>query len=192
MEGQHKFDYARISEMRSRYVPDAAVLSAVLPGPSDTIIDVGSGDGYYSILFSRFASKVYAVERDRDAARYIEDRVKGGGVKNVDVWNTDICEVFPEVQFNKVFFSNSFHDLRCREGLIDVLLNRSRPGLQVTFVEFKKVESIGPPLEVRIADNELATLMTGRGFRLVRKAYLEIHYIHTYELQGHGDNKKTL
>ena len=180
MEEHHHFDYDRVAELRKKYIPDSVVKSMVDPGKKDTIVDIGAGDGHFSILFSRSASKVIAMDVSRRSVELIKERVLRDSLSNLEIIQSDVCGEFNLRDFNKVFFGTSFHDLPCGENIIDLIRSRGSNDVQVTFLEFKKEESPGPPLEIRIDPHSLQDMMNRHGFTLKSSVELKIHYIHTY------------
>lgn len=60
-----------------------AVLSKLALRPGDTCWDVGAGTGSVSVEMALFAKKVYAVERDADACRLIEQNRAAFGAWNL-------------------------------------------------------------------------------------------------------------
>ena len=60
-----------------------AVLSKLALRPGDTCWDVGAGTGSVSVEMALFARKVYAVERDADACRLIEQNRAAFGAWNL-------------------------------------------------------------------------------------------------------------
>ena len=114
----HHFNYERAAEMRKKYIPLEKVLSVVDLTSTDVILDVGGGDGFYSNLFSEKCSKVYYVDASDSAVNVVKENISGTR-GNVEVIQDDICTMNLPKDLTKVFFSNSFHDLGCREKLID-------------------------------------------------------------------------
>lgn len=61
----------------------AAMTEAVQPGPSDRILEVGTGTGYQTAVLARLCGEVWTIERDRTLAREARERLEGMGVDNV-------------------------------------------------------------------------------------------------------------
>lgn len=179
----HNFDYERVAQLRATYIDDEKVLDFVSPDKSDVIIDIGSGDGHYSVLFSRSAGTVYAIDLNPRSKDLTEEKARKSGRENVIHILSDACHGNLPASFNKVFFGTSFHDLPCRDSLLDMLKTSRKGALRVIFLEFKKEDTPGPPEEIRIAEEELQELMIRHGFALKRSESLKIHYIQEYELR---------
>lgn len=177
---EHEFDYDRIAELRNRYVPDEAVISSVNPSKNDVIVDIGAGEGHYSELFARNAKHVFSVDHSQKAIELVKNKIVRKSIANLTACRENVCSEFSPKDFNKVFFGTSFHDIPCQDDLIITLINRSSGNLRITFLEFKKADTVGPPVEMRISEDELENFMKSKGFKKSESRELEIHYIQTY------------
>ncbi|MCL4341372.1 MAG: methyltransferase domain-containing protein [Candidatus Thermoplasmatota archaeon] len=184
MENRHDFDYDRVAQFRSKYIDDNLILDFVSPDKNDVVLDIGSGDGHYTMLFSKYAKTAYAMDVNPKSKGMTEEKIRASGTKNVVHMLSDACEGDLPAAFNKVFFGTSFHDLPCRENLLDNLRAHGMTGLRIILLEFKKEDTPGPPVEIRLAEEELQELLKSHGFVLRRSKALQIHYIHEYELRS--------
>lgn len=184
MEHHHHFDYDRVAEFRSLYVDDSLVMKFVSPDKHDTVLDIGAGDGHFSVLFSGTAKSVYAMDINPVSKRLTEEKAKNSGAKNVVHILQDSCSGELPDKFNIVFFGSSFHDLPCRDGLLERIREKAGGNARIVLLEFKKEETPGPPVEIRISEEELLKIMTGHGFRLRRTEQMKIHYIQEYVMNG--------
>ena len=175
----HHFNYERAAEMRKKYIPIEKVLSVAGLSTSDVIMDVGGGDGFYSNLFSEKCSKVYYVDASNSAVNMVKENLSGKKSK-VEIIQEDICTMKLPKDLTKVFFSNSFHDLGCREALIDRLTEISTGSVKFILIEFKKDASIGPPESVKIHPDELDSMFKRHGYNLEKREFLDEHYVSSY------------
>ena len=175
----HHFNYERAAEMRKKYIPLEKVLSVVDLTSTEVIMDVGGGDGFYSNLFSEKCSKVYYVDASNSAVNMVKENISGTH-SNVEVIQDDICTMNLPKDLTKVFFSNSFHDLGCREKLIDRITEISHERVKFILIEFKKDSSIGPPESVKIHPDELDSIFKRHGYELEKREFLQEHYISSY------------
>ena len=175
----HHFNYERAAEMRKKYIPLEKVLSVVDLTSTEVIMDVGGGDGFYSNLFSEKCSKVYYVDASNSAVNMVKENISGTH-SNVEVIQDDICTMNLPKDLTKVFFSNSFHDLGCREKLIDRIAEISHEQVKFILIEFKKDSSIGPPESVKIHPDELDSIFKRHGYKLEKREFLQEHYISSY------------
>lgn len=179
----HNHSYEHMHRRRSGFMDTGRIISALNPSPEDIVIDVGSGDGIFSIELSQKVKEVYAVDVSNEAHKLMERRIREANVRNVHPLQADVCEGIPVKGFNAVLLVTSFHDFPCREELLDEFRRNSTGELKVAIAEFKKEEtSMGPPMEIRIARDELDRLFSKHGF--VSRYYDEMGplYINRYEL----------
>lgn len=165
--------------MRKKYIPTEKVLSVADLSQADVIMDVGGGDGYYSTLFSGKCSKVYYVDASNPAVKIVKEKVSGD-TSNIEILQKDICSMKLPDDLTKVFFSNSFHDLGCREKLIDRIDEATGKPVKFILIEFKKNSSIGPPEFVKIGPDELDGIFSRHGYKLERREFLQEHYVSSY------------
>lgn len=176
------FDYSRTKEMRERFVPIDAVKSFVNLKNGQSLIDVGAGDGSYAIAFASANpdSKITALEPGRNGSAMIKKQISASGIKNIKVIEENACNVREYGPYDKVFFSNVFHDLECRDELLKRMSDSMKSGSEAIFIEFKKDAEFGPPVHIRISERELESMLKKAGFKLAASAELEIHYMHKY------------
>lgn len=172
----HHFNYEASATMRGRYIPLDKVLDVLDPRKDDVIMDVGGGDGYYSLQFSRRCRKVIYVDPSERAASIMDEKLNQGQ-NNIEVLQHSICSLEIPAEVTKIFFSNSFHDIECRKEFLERI--SGDPGLNIKFVliEFRKDADIGPPAFIKIGQEELDSIFSEFDFRLVKRVELEKHYI---------------
>ncbi|MEX2598374.1 MAG: protein-L-isoaspartate(D-aspartate) O-methyltransferase [Dehalococcoidia bacterium] len=61
------------------------MLEALQVGPSDVVLDIGTGSGYQAALLSRLAARVVSVERVASLAERARETLRGLGYANVEV-----------------------------------------------------------------------------------------------------------
>lgn len=172
----HHFNYEASATMRNRYIPLERVLDVAELDAEDTIMDVGGGDGYYSLLFSSKCRKVFYVDPSERAVSIMEAKMTPEH-KNIEILQQDICSLEVPAEVTKIFFSNSFHDIDCRDKFLDRI--SSTPGLNVKFIiiEFSKNSDIGPPSFIKIGPDELDSIFSKHNFKLEKRVTLEQHYV---------------
>ena len=183
----HDYDYVR--RIREDHIPYAKIEELVHPQEGDVIIDFGSGDGFYATKFARLigSGKVYAFEHNRAGVDAIRKNMSKNGIRNVEILEKDICSSELPRIFNKVFFSNVFHDLDCQDELLDRL--GKMPGLEIIFIEFEPDTPFGPPQDIRFSRDQLAGKLNKHGFKLVSETEFDYHYAQKYTYNNQGNRK---
>ena len=175
----HHHNYEKSAEMRKKYIPFEKVLSFVDLHKTDVIMDIGGGDGFYSKLFSERCTKVYYVDASNPAIELVKDKIPETQ-GNIEIMHEDICSMHLPGDMNKIFFSNSFHDIECREDLIDRLTESAGKPLTFILIEFKKKASFGPPESIKIGQDELDRIFQGHGYHLDKRELFQEHYVSSY------------
>ena len=101
---------------------------------SDIVVDIGSGDGYYSSRFAEHCGKVMAVDSAREVFKgeyYAKDNIEAV-CENACTWI--LKDVWEGV--THVFFSNSFHDMECQGEILSTLSVKLREGARLNLIEF--------------------------------------------------------
>lgn len=183
----HEFDYNAVAELRSKFIPYGKVEEFINPVEGDVILDIGAGDGFYSVNFSQKIGRgrVISLEIDERGADLINRKIAEREIGNIEVVIGDACSDLDVVGFNKVFFSNTFHDLDCREDLLEKLKVIGDGELEVFLIEFKKKRlDFGPPEEIRLSEEELKGIFLSHGFKFMGRLELSHHYLHSYIIDG--------
>jgi protein-L-isoaspartate(D-aspartate) O-methyltransferase len=63
----------------------ALMTELLMPQPTDTILEIGTGCGYQAAVLAALVSKVFSVERISEVAELARDNLKTVGCKNVEV-----------------------------------------------------------------------------------------------------------
>lgn len=147
---------------------------------SDTLLDVGSGDGYYSSKFAEVCGKVIAIDQYADGSK--NDFYANPSIEFIC---EDACAWIAHNQLEKVtqvFFSNSFHDMRCQDAILKSFANKLENGASLNMIEFKLDTPFGPPQSIRLSREELKAKVESYGF--MEKAYIDLttHYFISFKL----------
>ncbi len=174
-------DYDEINNFREIYIPLDKVLNAVNVKDDDVILDIGAGTGFYAHTFSSYLKNgiSYAIEINKDAVKNILKIIPNN--KNLKIIEKNVCKL--EVNgFNKVFFSNVFHDIECREYIFNLMEKNSMRPLKVILIEFNDKSPVGPPLDRRISHEKLKNIFEEKGYKFESHHDLEYNYIDVYSL----------
>ncbi len=147
---------------------------------SDTLLDVGSGDGYYSSKFAELCSKVIAIDQYADGSKSVFY-----ANPSIEFICEDACAWIAHNNLEKVtqvFFSNSFHDMRCQDEILNSFSSKLSEGTHLNLIEFKLDTPFGPPKSIRLSKEELETKVESYGF--VEEAYIDLktHYFISFKL----------
>jgi ubiquinone/menaquinone biosynthesis C-methylase UbiE len=168
--------YSDVSaSVREQMVPLQDLLRAMSIRREDIIADMGAGAGYYTLLFAKHASKVYALDGVEENTKLIEVRAKEMGLSNIYALTVDLCSQVPVKGITYAFFSNSLHDMPCWEELIGTIYNILPEGGRLAILEFKPDAPFGPP-HSRISPEQLDEVVLKVGFLKRGTVDFRYHY----------------
>ncbi len=180
--GGSKKDY-NIAERRLWQDADA-ILSQIGLLPGSTLVDIGSGDGYFSIPAARMVGdtgKVYALDMSAENLSGLEEAIRGNGLSNIHAAVGNAETTLPcEGCADFVLMANVLHDF---ENPVAALRNARRmlkPGGMLADLDWKKEKDQmhGPRFEKRFDQQKVAGLMEEAGFKVMSSALVgPFHYL---------------
>ena len=148
-------------------------------------IDMGCGDGFFSLLASKIVGatgKVYSVDTDKSGIEKLKHKATELGISNIypSVGAAEealLCKKCADI----VFYSMVLHDFN---DPAKVLLNAKQmlkpTGLVVNLDWKKKKMQFGPPFQIRFSEDKASELITQAGFKIKNITQAgEHHYIIT-------------
>ena len=107
-----------------------------------TIADIGSGGGFFSVLFSYAVGKtgtVYAVDTNNDFLEFIQMQAREKGLGNIrTVLATEHAVSLPVHEVDLVFVRNVYHHLTNRVEYFSKVREVLRPQGQVCIIEYTR------------------------------------------------------
>jgi len=78
--------------------------------------------------------------------------------------------VLPAASVNRFFFCDSWHHIENQTKYLSLMKRLLKPKGEIVVIDFHKKElPVGPPLQMRIAREDLITQMEENGFRLAKE-----------------------
>lgn len=160
--------------------PDPAkVLDQVGIRNGMTVIDLCSGDGWFTLQIAKIAGRVVSIDIDRNLLDLAKFRLAENGVTNCDFVEGnayDVAELVPQ-QVDFVFLANAFHGVPERTRLARAVANVLKPGGRFAIVNWHARpreqttilgEPRGPLTELRITPETTIEVVQPAGFKLDR------------------------
>ena len=178
MRGLHNDPMAYIGSLedpkRDAYQKPQEVLAALNLSPGEVIADIGAGSGYFTFSLARHVSErgtIYAVDVSPDMILHINRRIRDLKVSNVVSILADPDDpLLPAASVNRFFFCDSWHHIENQTKYLSLMKRLLKPRGEIVVIDFHKKElPVGPPLEMRIAREDLITQMEENGFRLAKE-----------------------
>jgi ubiquinone/menaquinone biosynthesis C-methylase UbiE len=167
---------------RSWYNPDV-VLADLQAGM--VFVDVGCGDGFFSILAAKKVGgegKVYAVDTDASAVQKLKAKAKAAGLSNIEATAARAEEtVFCRGCADFVFYSMDLHDFQDPAKVLQNAGQMLKPTGRLVDLDWKKMDMpFGPPSTIRFSEEKACGLIQAAGFKVTDvKSVGPYHYMVT-------------
>ncbi len=167
---------------RTEWQQPDKVMKALAIKPGETIADVGSGPGYFTLRFARAvgpAGKVYAVDIAPGMLAYLKKQARTERLTNIEtiLAKPDNPEL-PPASVDMIFICDTLHHISNRAGYYPYLLQALKPGGRLVNVDFyKRTLPVGPPVHMKIAKSEMIKEAEAAGFHLAEQfSFLKYQY----------------
>jgi arsenite methyltransferase len=159
---------------RDAYQKPHEVLTALSIKPGEVIADIGAGSGYFTFRLAHHVGnngKVYAIDVSPDMILHLNRRIRDLNASNVNSILADPDDpLLPERSVNRFFFSNSWHHIENHTKYLSLMKKMLKPGGEIIMIDFHKKElPVGPPMQMKIAREDLIKQMESNGFRLAKE-----------------------
>jgi ubiquinone/menaquinone biosynthesis C-methylase UbiE len=154
---------------RAQWQKPGEVIASLGPLDGKTVADIGAGTGYFAFPLAKKAAKVIAIDIDQRFLDYIEQRKHAEKTSNIET-----CLTAPDApglkpgQADVVLIVDTFHHIENRIEYLKKLKGvLGKAGLLV-IIDFKKQKPPpGPPIELRLAPEQVESELKSSGFALV-------------------------
>jgi ubiquinone/menaquinone biosynthesis C-methylase UbiE len=155
------------------FLDSEKVLKYIGINEGDRFLDLGSGEGYFSITASQAVGKngiVHAFDVDEESISRLKNEIEERKLTNILPYLVDISQKLPlaDESITLAFMSNVLHGLVANgeaDNTIREISRVTKRNGRLAVVEFKKQESpMGPPLSIRLSPNDVEALARRYGF----------------------------
>lgn len=168
--------------------PDpAGVLRAVGIKPATEVIDLCSGDGWFTLQLAKVVKRVIAIDIDATLLAIARKRLAENGIENCVYLNGDACrlkELWPQaVDF--VFMANAFHGVPDKIRLVLSVCDALKDGGRFAIVNWQARpreethvlgEPRGPRTELRMTPEQTIEHANAGGLKFVSTIDLPPHH----------------
>ena len=155
------------------------VIQALALKPDATVADIGAGTGYFSMRLAHMVpgGRVYAVDLEPDMVKYLRERARREGLKNVTAVQAKPGNAALPGKADIVLLVDVYHHIESRQRYFQELLGSLKPGGRVAVIDFRMDSPEGPPKSARIAPDRVKKEMQGAGYALAEEhAFLPNQY----------------
>ncbi len=135
-----------------------------------TVADIGTGTGYFAFPIAKKASKVVAIDIDQRFLDYIEQKKetqKTGANIETRLTGPDSAGLKP-LEADMVLIVDTFHHIDNRVEYLKRMKGALRKGGVLVIIDFKKEKTpLGPPVEIRLAEEQVQSELKAAGYTIV-------------------------
>jgi predicted methyltransferase len=161
------------------------VIQALALKPDAVIADIGSGTGYFSVRLAHMVPKgrVYGVDIEPDMVKYLAERAKRDGLKNViAVTGAPGDPLLPE-KVDLILMVDTYHHIEHRDRYFRALHDSLKPGGRIAIIDFRMDSPYGPPKSARSTPDGVKAELNRAGYMLVQDhAFLPNQYFLIFQL----------
>jgi len=158
---------------RDKYQKPHEVMTALDVKDGEIIADIGAGSGYFSLRLARHVGAtghVYAVDVSPDMTRHLNERIAGAKLLNISTILAKPDDPFLPQPVNRFLIVDVWHHIADQPAYLALMKKSLTPGGEVVMIDFKKEATpVGPPMDMKIAREDLITQMQAHGFTLVKE-----------------------
>ncbi|GAA0879163.1 class I SAM-dependent methyltransferase [Algoriphagus jejuensis] len=177
-------------ERQSRPQEENTVLAIEnLPVSSESVVaDIGAGSGYYTFRIAPKVpdGKVYAVEIQDDAIRYLQDRATDLGYKNVTtVKGSAQTPNLPSNSIDLVIMVDVYHELEYPVEMLAAIKKSLKPGGKLLLIEYRGED---PKVQIRalhkMTVGQIESELSANGFKLSQNGqFMNIQHFLVFEIK---------
>ncbi len=183
MKELHIFDPKNIdvleSEDRKAWQNPEEIMGLLKLKPSYVVADLGCGSGYFTVPISRKVKKVYGIDVQKEMLEFLEQKIRTQKIFNIETLLSKENEIHLQNESVDLLLSvNTLHEFRDKEKMINEIQRVLKPDGQAVIVDFKKEDTgFGPPVSVRVSNEQAGHLFEKQGLTVLKSHYLKYHYL---------------
>jgi 2-polyprenyl-3-methyl-5-hydroxy-6-metoxy-1,4-benzoquinol methylase len=155
---------------RAQWQKPEAVIENLDALAGKTVADIGAGTGYFAFPIAKKAAKVIAIDIDKRFLDYIEHKKQTQKVgANIETrLTTPEASGLQPREADIVLIVDTYHHIEDRIEYLKRLKKCFREGGLLVIIEFKKQKTPpGPPVELRLAEAQVASELKSAGFTII-------------------------
>jgi ubiquinone/menaquinone biosynthesis C-methylase UbiE len=136
---------------RSALLPREVIIPRMELGGGETLVDLGSGVGFFSIPISKKVGRVISIDIEPKMHEVLSSRIRADGLGNIDLIRAEITDIpLADASVDRVLAAFVYHELDSPRELMVEGARVLRDGGVMTVIDFQKKDTpIGPPVAER-------------------------------------------
>lgn len=154
------------SKERDDYQQPEKVLTYLGDLNGKTIIDIGAGSGYFSVKLAKKAEKVIAADVNQEFLDYVQKRIDKDELKNIELRKIPYDNpLLKDNEVDMVFIVNTNHHIENRPDYFAKVKKGIKGNGELVIIDFFKTETpVGPPVEMKVAIDEVIADLKKAGY----------------------------
>ncbi|PUU89377.1 MULTISPECIES: class I SAM-dependent methyltransferase [Halanaerobium] len=158
------------TEKRLKSLKPAELLSELYLEEGDIFIDVGAGNGFFSLPGAEIvgeSGKVYSVDVEIDMLLDLKHRAQQAGLADrIEIVKSEDNDANLQQSADFMLFAYLFHEVDAKDIFLDNYFRFLKKGSRVVFIEWDpdKGEE-GPPLHHRVRSEQLKAMLEKRDIK---------------------------
>jgi ubiquinone/menaquinone biosynthesis C-methylase UbiE len=175
----HKFDAGKAhvldSPERMQFLDPETIFDLIGLEKEMVFADLGCGTGFFSIPASSKVKEVVALDVQDEMLDILRNKIKKEGIKNIRTILSEESSIpLPDNSVDVLFMANVFHELEDKSSILREGKRVLAAGGKLVIIDWKKIEmDFGPPLEERLAEEEVIFVCGKSGFEVLMKKETE-------------------
>ncbi len=147
--------------------------------PSDVVVDLGCGTGYFTVPLSYKVEKIYGIDIQKEMLTFLEHKIQQQKIGNIETVLSKENEIpLKNKSVDLLLSVNTLHEFRHKETIIDEIRRVLKADGRAVIIDFKKeISDSGPPLSLRISKEHAKRLFKEKGLTALKTHDLKLHYL---------------
>lgn len=179
----HIFDPKNIevleSEERKTWQNPDEILAQLDLKPDYVVADLGCGSGYFSVPISRKVKKVYGIDVQQEMLDYLEQKVRKQNISNIKTVLSHGNNIpLEDESVDLLLTVNTLHEFHDKEKTAKEIQRVIKHNGKAVIVDFVKKETTrGPPVKIRVSQQQAIELFEKEGLKFLKSHSLPYHYL---------------
>lgn len=163
-----------MSEDRKSWQDPERILDDIGVAPGSTAVDLACGPGFFTIPLAQKVTntgKVYAVDYNSTMISHLVKNLGSYGVSGtVTVLEAEITNTkVPSRAADLILFANVLHDIQDKKPFFTEVKRIAKKECKIVDIDWHRRETeMGPPLELRLSEQETRKILTENGLAIIR------------------------
>jgi len=140
---------------------------------------LGCGSGFFTVPISRKVKKVYGIDVQKEMLDFLEQKIQLQKIGNIEPLLSEKNKIPLENESVDLLITvNTLHEFSDKKKTIEEIRRVLKPEGQAVIVDFKKEDTcFGPPVTIRVSQDQARHLFEERGFTALTSHELQHHYL---------------